>query len=278
LLRNKENQGFTGGANAGIHHAMARGADYIWLLNADAAIEADTLDRLVDAAEADPSIGLISPTFHDPDAPQRAEFCLARFDPLARTASQTDDPAIARDWQAKHPGQIVLLGTALLIRRALIERVGTLDEQFFAYVEDVDYSLRSLAAGFRNVVVPDAIVLHKYKQPVTRPDDVPPYLHYFMSRNYLLLWRKLPGPRLARKATLWFIRQRMQQITRMGHNRIAVDALLAGLWDGLRGCGGPYHPSRRMPGLLAFLLTQYARHFLSGISEGPLSGRSGRTP
>ena len=93
----------------------------------------------------------------------------------------------------------MLLGTALLIRRSLIETIGLMDDRFFAYVEDIDYSLRSTAAGFRNVEVPDAIVWHRFKRPVENPSGVPPYLHYYISRNYLLLWRKLSGRCSARK-------------------------------------------------------------------------------
>lgn len=170
--------------------------------------------------------------FHDPE---RAEFCVGRFDPLARYASQTADAAQARDWQTRHPGEILLLGTALLVRRTLIDTIGGLDEQFFAYVEDVDYSLRSLAAGFRNVAVADAVVFHKFRQPLEQPDTCPPYLHYFITRNYLLLWRKLPGSMFC-KATLWFIRQRLVQL-----RRLTGDPARRMPWVGeaiFRRCGG----------------------------------------
>ena len=218
---------------------------------------------------------MVSPVLHDPDRPGEAEFLLGRFDPLSRYASQTTDPAQARDWRDNHPNEVVLLGTALLIRRALVEAIGGLDERFFAYVEDVDYSLRSIAAGFRNVAVPEAIVDHKFREPVTNPAGVPPYLHYFMSRNYLLLWRKLPRPWLLRRAAVWFLRQRLTQIARMEGDRAAIDALLAGLWDGVLDVGGPYDPARRMPALLRHLLGRYPRFFVS-LLDGQIPGRRGR--
>ena len=254
LLRNNFNLGFTGGVNTGLYHAMQRDADYVWILNSDATVRPDVLGKLVAAAEADPRIGLVSPVFHDPDRPDTPEFCLGRFDPRARYASQTDNPATAADWQTNHPDQVLLLGTALLVRRSLFAAIGGLDEAFFAYVEDVDYSLRSLAAGFRNVAVPDAVVYHKFKQPAADPAGCPPYLHYFMSRNYLLLWRKLAGPVLLQKPAVWFLRQRLVQIQRMPGQAAAIDALLAGLWDGVRGVSGPYDPARRMPWPLRSLL------------------------
>jgi GT2 family glycosyltransferase len=273
ILSNTTNLGFTGGVNAGIRHALASGADYVWLLNSDASPRPDVLSKLVAAAEADRRIGLVSPVFHDPDRPDVPEICLARFDPGARYATQTAEPDVARYWQVNHPGEVLLPGTALLVRRSLIEAIGVLDPAFFAYVEDVDYCLRGLAAGFRNVVVPDAVVLHKFKQPIADPGAVPAYLHYFITRNYLLLWRKLPGPVLLRKAAFWYLRQRIAQLTRMKCHTEATEALLAGLWDGVRGIGGPYQPARRPPWLLRATLGRYPAFFLWLIDGGRHAGR-----
>lgn len=263
LIRNSTNLGFTGGVNTGIRRAMERGADYVWLLNSDATTGPDVLRQLVNAAEQDPRIGLVSPVFQDPDPPGAVQFCLARFDPTTRVTEQAADPATALEWQERHPEQIVLLGTALLIRRALIETIGVLDDRFFAYVEDVDYSLRAHAAGFRVVAVPDAVAYHAFKRPVEEPDSVPPYLHYYITRNYLLLWRKLPGRVLFSKAMLWFLRQRLGQLNRMTGNVAAVDALLAGLWDGIRGIGGRFDPGRSAPVALWWLLARPAKLWIA---------------
>ena len=256
VVANPTNLGFAGGVNVGIRRAMELGADYVWLLNSDATTQPDILTMLVAAAEADKHIGLVSPVFYDPDHRQSAEFRLGRFDPVTRCAAQTADPDVALDWQQNHPDQVVLLGTALLIRRRLIETIGVFDPGFFAYVEDVDYCLRAQSAGFRAVAVPEAVVYHKFKQPVENPGGVPAYLHYFMTRNYLLLWRKMPPPVWLRKATIWFLHQRLTQIRRM-RDVEAIDAVLAGLWDGFRGIGGPYRPVRKAPW---FLRVTFGRH------------------
>ena len=269
LLRNAANLGFTGGVNTGIRHAMAQGADYIWLLNSDAVTPPDVLSRLVAAAESDSRIGLVSPVFHDAAEPEKVEFCLGRFDPAARYATQTDRPEEALRWQRDHEDQVVLLGTALLIRRTLVEAIGSLDTRLFAYVEDVEYCLRSTRAGFRNVAVADAVVLHSFKRPGIDPASCPPYLHYFMTRNYLLLWRSLPRPFLLRKASLWFLRQRLVQIERMAGDARAVEAVLAGLWHGVRGIGGPYDPLRRAPWLLRVTLGRYPGAWINLIDGAP---------
>lgn len=275
LVRNPVNLGFTGGVNTGIRAAMDLGADFVWLLNSDALTGPDVLARLVDVAQADPAIGLVSPVFNDPDAPDRLEFCLGRFDPRSRVADQTTDPAVAARWMAQEPDRVLLIGTALLVSRRLIETIGMLDDRFFAYVEDVDYSLRSTAAGFRNVAVPDAVVGHKFKEPVQRPDSVPPYLHYLITRNYLLLWRKLGGPFLFSRAMLWFVRARLLQMARMPDQHAAIEALLAGLWEGWLGRGGPYRPKARMPRPLAALLRWCPRGWVC-LLDGRLPTRAAR--
>ena len=261
VIRNPKNLGFTGGVNVGLHRAVADGADYVWLFNSDALPAADTLGRLVAAAEADPAIGLISPVIHDPAARDVPLFCLARYEPRSLIASQTASEEEARQWLRERPDEIVLPGTALLVRRAVVTAIGGLDARFFAYVEDVDYSLRCHAAGFRVVPCFGAVIWHRFREPTTRPSDTPPYLYYFMTRNSLLLWRKRRR-RLASKAMLWFLHERLRQIDRMPQQPAAIDALLAGLWDGLRGIGGPHDPASRAPWWLRRTLGRHPRLFL----------------
>lgn len=51
LIENKENLGYTGGNNVGMHYAVNSGSDYVWLLNNDTVVEPDTLSKLVAAAK-----------------------------------------------------------------------------------------------------------------------------------------------------------------------------------------------------------------------------------
>ena len=263
LLRNATNLGFTGGVNVGLRHAMELGVDYVWLLNNDAVCLPDTLRKLVAMAEADPRIGLVSPVIHDSDAPEKLGFCLGLFDRRALGTTQTDSPDQARRWLAEQPDNTVIFGTALLVTRRLFGAIGGLDENFFAYLEDVDYCLRCHAAGFRVAVCFDAVIYHTFKEPVRDPDNCPPHVHYYISRNHPVLWRKLSGsPRLFATAAVWFLRQRLLQIERMPDNRAAVEALLAGLWDGLLGRAGAYDPARRPPWLLRCSLGRYPGAFI----------------
>ena len=245
IIRNPANLGYTGGVNVGMRHAVASGADYVWLMNSDATTAPDALRRLVAAAEAAPNVGLISPVIHAPAAPDTLIFCLGLQSSGNVASGSTSDPEEAAGWLRDRQKETVLYGAALLVRRTLIEAIGGLDERFFAYVEDIDYSLRCHDAGFGVAVCFEAVVYHQFKDLMT--DNLPPYVHYFMNRNQMLLWRKRTRRSLLQKQILWYVYQRLLKVERERHDPVTVNALLAGLWDGLRGFGGPYDPDRRAP-------------------------------
>jgi GT2 family glycosyltransferase len=247
--RNASNLGYAGGNNVAIRDAVSGGADYVWLLNNDAIVAPDCLARLVDEAERSADIGLVSPVIYFAEEPQRIQHCNTRFDTRTCSFDEAPDIATAREWQATSPGNIAVWGTALLIRRSLIEKIGLLDERLFAYSEDTDYSIRSSAAGFRNVTAFDASIWHHWPSGLRRP-----YYYYFCTRNDLLMWRKhLSLPRWF-KAVWWNLDRAKRTITRLGDQPALIDACLAGFWDGVLGKTGAYLPSRRMPWLVRRLL------------------------
>ena len=240
LIESTKNLGYTGGNNLGMARAMADGADYVWLFNNDAIAEPDTLARLVAACEADPGIGLASPLVRDDADPALIHFAGGRFDLDTPIYEPTEDLEKARAWQEADPGHMALWGTAMLARRALVEKIGLLDERIFAYWEDIDYSIRGALAGFRNVMVFDAVVFHAAKPTILSPREVKPYYFYFMARNEILMWRKFCRPVKFLKSVRWTLRRQARQIARMTDSAPHVDAVLDGIWDGLRGKGGGY--------------------------------------
>ena len=122
-----------------------------------------------------------------------------------------------------------------------------MDDLLFAYWEDFDYSIRSARAGFLNRVVFEASVFHPGKAVIASGDAAKPYYYYFMSRNEILMWRKQCSRMIFLRFLVWVVRQRLVLIDGVPDNLAAVDAVLSGLWDGVRGVGGGYDPDKRMP-------------------------------
>ena len=240
LIESDANLGYTGGNNLAIREVLKGDADYIWLFNNDAVAKPDALALLVAAAEADPGVGLASPFLRDPDGRTVSEFCGGKFDPDLLTFGFTNLPEIYGEWISTTPNQIWLYGTALLIRRIVIEKIGPLDDDFFAYLEDNEISLRSARAGFNNIVVPESVVFHAFHY-----ENASPYYFYYMARNLLLLLRKHGKFPKHLKSMFWAIDGQSKILSNSHHNVKVERAIYAGIWDGLWGIGGEYRPKRQ---------------------------------
>ena len=258
LLESPVNTGYTGGCNLGLERALAMGADYVWLLNNDAVVEPRTLTSLVTMAEADERIGLVTPQIWSPDE-DRITFAGGIVSVKESLYNETHDPVVAAEWAERHPHAGLVIGTAMLVRTELVRQIGPLDTAFFAYFEDIDYSARSAAAGFRNVVDPNTVVRHLEKNRNTRPLEIRPHYWYYMARNESRFWRKHRGVSASLKLAWYSFNGFLRHWNRLASRQQSRDAILAGLWDGWRGRGGPYTPGAHMPIPLAVLVKLYSR-------------------
>ena len=256
LLPSGSNLGYTGGNNLAIQHAITMGAEYIWLLNNDAVVLPDTLTKVVAAMAADAKIGLASPVIYYAEPVDTVWNCGAALAMAKCECHPLTDIAQARSLQQTAPERIALFGTALLVRRSLIDIIGFLDDRFFAYYEDLDYSIRSIEAGFRNVVVFDSAIFHK-KTLAMGTTTPKPYWHYFITRNECMMWRKHIPTFRGLKGALWYSRYILRRLEQRSEDVVAREASLAGLWDAWRGITGGYDPSRRMPQPLRALLVRH---------------------
>ncbi len=153
LIANEANRGFPAAANQGIEAATG---EQVLLLNNDVVVTTGWLGRLLRALYSDPAIGLAGPCSNCVSGPQQVE---VRYESLA------DLDGFAWDWGKVNDGRRVdvnrLVGFCLLFRRAVVEAIGLLDEQFgIGCFEDDDYTLRANRAGFRAVIAADAFVHH----------------------------------------------------------------------------------------------------------------------
>jgi GT2 family glycosyltransferase len=91
-----------------------------------------------------------------------------------------------------------ITGCAMLIRSAVIRKAGMLDDRFFAYYEDVEWSLRIQEKGYKLGYFPKSKIYHvaggSSKKIKTKEGVVPPILHYYRTRNHLFLIRSHSNP------------------------------------------------------------------------------------
>jgi len=249
FTQNPVNLGYTGGNNKAMHEAVTAGTDYVWLLNNDTVVPQDCLGRLVSLAETAPEIGLVSPVIKDNDSVGATQICCGIPDPHYPQWKLVTDVQDAIMAQQNENGRLILYGTALLIKRTVVEKIGYLDEKLFAYCEDYDYSIRSFRAGFKNIVAVDACVFHD----TVADDDRKPYYFYLIARNYLIVARKNSNI-LRYWQYVWWRYHAGIDIVRNSSSRTQTDAYLAGWWDGIRGRGGPFNPPRSMPAAIRWAL------------------------
>lgn len=168
LIANNTNLGFSQANNQAIAQSESR---YVLLLNSDAWIHPGALETLVAWADAHPQAGIVGPKVLNPDGSLQmscrrfptlgAGFFrntyLGRWFPKNKYAS--DYLMADFDHAAERPVDWVS-GCAMLLRREMLAQIGTLDERFYMYCEDVDLCRRAHDAGWEVVYVPDAVVTH----------------------------------------------------------------------------------------------------------------------
>ena len=155
LLESGENLGFAGGNNLGVRHALAHGAEYLWLLNNDTRPAPDALSALVAKALKDRKIGAVASICYYADAPSTVQAWAGSRVNLWIGYGRLATAPHEDDWFDS------LNGTSMLISRAAVEDAGLLDEGFFLYWEDTEFCLRLRKRGWRLAAAPDSRVLHK---------------------------------------------------------------------------------------------------------------------
>ena len=154
ILQTGRNLGFAGGINVGIHHAIEKGADFVWLLTNDLHPAPAALMRLVERAQADPRIGAVGGVIADGARPGKIHIWGGGWINLwSGFYGQHRAPVPARKID-------YLTGGGLLLRGDALREVGLLDGRFFLYWEDVDISFRLRRAGWKLAVAPAAVVYH----------------------------------------------------------------------------------------------------------------------
>ena len=156
LLPQSQNIGFTRGNNIGLKRA--RGA-FLLLLNPDTEVRPDAIHKMIDFMSGHPRAGIVGPHTLNSDGSHQStrrrfptlwtgifeSTWLSAWAPAAverryRMLDTNDDDMLEADW---------VQGSALLLRRAVYDAIGGLDESFTMYSEELDYCRRAKAAGWR---------------------------------------------------------------------------------------------------------------------------------
>lgn len=172
-----KNVGYSKSVNAGIKKISA-GGKYLLVLNADIIAKPEAVDKMFSHMENDPKIGILGPqllNFNNTFQNSYFRFYTPRVILYRRTilkgfsfAKKALDHFLMKesDHNLTQPVNW-LMGSALFIRRAALEKVGPMDERFFMYFEDVDWCRRFWDNGFRVVYYPEVKMMHYHGKQST---------------------------------------------------------------------------------------------------------------
>lgn len=183
LIRLDDNYGFSYANNVGIHKALEEGAEYVLLLNNDTEIAPDMLEMLIQCAQRHPG-SMIAPKIYYSDHREVIWSAGGGVSPVIRKArhiglDQTDRGQFETERKIGFA-----TGCALLIPAPVIEKAGVLDERFFLYYEDTEYSFRLQKLGISIYYCPRAVMYHKVGASSKGADS--PLCAYYIARNWLL--------------------------------------------------------------------------------------------
>ena len=194
-IQNEQNLGFTGGNNVGITYALDQRFDYVLLLNNDTVVEPDFLNPMISFLEDNPYYGAAQPKIlYEGKRDTLWNAGGGYFKWLEMTWSigigQKDEGQFN---QEKNTPWIT--GCCLLAKTSCIKQIGLLDDDYFAYYEDVDWSFRMREGGFRLRYIPSSVIYHvagasSISKQKTKEGIVNPVVHFYSIRNHLLLIRK----------------------------------------------------------------------------------------
>ena len=185
VIETPGNGGFSRGCNIGIEAALAAGADHILLVNSDVVLAPDAIGHLVSALAAHPAVGIVGPVLLSREEPDHVSSAGISF---SRRTGRMRHRAAGRRLGELEPGPVKLVdavsGCVMLIRRAVFERAGLLDEDYFFSFEDIEFCLRAGGAGFQTGCVQEALAYHEGGRTIGRRSA---RRVYFATRNHLRL-------------------------------------------------------------------------------------------
>ena len=171
LLAETRNGGFAAGNNVGIAwfaHETGALPEYAWLLNPDTIAQPGAMGALVDLLRDKPQVGIAGSRCLEPDgtvwasafnfpSPRSELNDAINFGPVTRLLG---NPVIAPPQPDVPQRTDWVSGTSMMVRRAVLEEVGIMDEDYFLYFEETDYCAHAAEAGFESWTVPASRVKH----------------------------------------------------------------------------------------------------------------------
>jgi GT2 family glycosyltransferase len=227
LITLARNYGFAKANTIGLKEAQG---EFICLLNNDAVAHAKWVQELTKAAKARSEVAACASKMLNY---RHRKIIDSAGDGYTRMGFPDKIGTETKNGKAYDHAREVLSACAgaALYRRSAIEGVGFFDEDFFAYLEDIDLALRINRAGYTCLYVPTAVVYHHGS--ASSGSKINPFTIYWSTRNYLpVIIKNLPAALIARYIP-FMVAWQLYWIIACVKKKV-LRAYLKGMWDALR--------------------------------------------
>ena len=186
VIQNKLNLGFGVANNQAITYALDKNYDYVMLLNNDTEVDQNFISPLINCIKNNNSIGGVQPlimNYNKRDSIWSAGGYINKFFGNT-TTNKSLEKKLDLDW---------ITGCCMLLKTEVIEKTKLLDENFFAYYEDVDWSLRIKDLGYSLQLVETSLIYHHgsiSSNNSTSEGRLSAYVHYLNFKNHIYFLRK----------------------------------------------------------------------------------------
>ena len=190
IIQNKKNEGFSKANNIGIDYALKNNYDYTILINNDTIVDKNLIEVLLKTAQSK-NFSVVQPLILKYNGEEiwnaggRINYFFGNFITRKKVVNSLNSSHELIEW---------LTGCCCLFKTKIFKEIGKLDESFFAYYEDVDFSLRLKKHGYEIGFTSKTHVYHyeSFSSISNNPKGgkLSPYVHYLNIRNHILVLKK----------------------------------------------------------------------------------------
>ena len=190
IIQNKKNEGFSKANNIGIDYALKNNYDYTILINNDTIVEKNLIEVLLKTAQAK-NFSVVQPLILKYNGKEiwnaggRINYFFGNFITRKKVGNSLNSSHELTEW---------LTGCCCLFKTKIFKEIGKLDERFFAYYEDVDFSLRLKKYGYKIGFTSKTHVYHYESfssiSNNSKGGKLSPHIHYLNIRNHILILKK----------------------------------------------------------------------------------------
>lgn len=192
IIKANENKGFSAGNNIGLKYALQKNDfEFVWLLNNDTIVKKNSLSELTEHINSNPKIGICGSVLLDYKMPNILQGVGGYYNKITGSAKEVFNGKTLTKDLFTIPHKINYpIGASLFVQRKFLETVGLLNEEYFLFFEEIDWTLRGEKHGWVCGYSPESIVWHKGSSTINSNSKKSKVSDYFGVRSKILFTKK----------------------------------------------------------------------------------------